>query len=66
MSDEDFARDLREMLLWLEGAVPVNGHQGWQHRTLNFYWMDKFRNVAKEAERRLAEGEAKAAAPVGE
>jgi hypothetical protein len=55
LSDEAFSRDLRELRLWLEGAEPVHGHQGWQHRTLNFYWMDKFRTLAKEVERRLPE-----------
>lgn len=60
-TDEAFARDLHELRLWLDGSQPVNGHQGWQCRTLNFYWMDKFRAVAKEAERRLAEGSPEAA-----
>jgi hypothetical protein len=54
-TDEAFARDLRELRLWLEAAKPVHMNQGRQVATLNFYWMNKFQNVAKEAEARLAE-----------
>jgi hypothetical protein len=61
MTDTDFARDLRELRLWLDAAEPVHGHQGRKVRVLNFYWMDKFQNVAKEAEARLAEGSPEAA-----